>query len=272
MINSELNIAIDLTPILNTVTLKKRDIQDLQRNVLWEVSQAIIYNWREEAHRSLKGSRSAYINGIQQPDIQDNISIIELIGSLANMLESGASPFDMKVGFAKSDKRTIKEKGGWFLTVPFRWSTPDALGENEAFSFKMNKEVYGIVKDYTASQSGVNKKVIYGKRLSENELPKHLQGTLTRKEIKNDEGNVLYGSYKHKSNIFAGMTKMQKTYEKATQSQYVTFRRVSDLSDPLSWIHPGFVAKNFADKAVSQTDVNAVVDNTANQFLQSIGF
>ena len=50
----------------------------------------------------------------------------------------------------------------------------------------------------------------------------------------------------------------------------MTFRRVSDKSDPNSWIHPGFDARKFMDKALDQTQIPQVVDMVLDNFLSQL--
>lgn len=266
------DITFDISSISNMFNFNKTQIKDFVNNVLVDISDAVIYQWREEAHNSLGSTRNQYIRGIQEPKISNNRSVIILIGGLPNMIESGAPAFDLKQGFRKSLKKKIKVGGGWYLTIPFRWSSSDALGENEAFSNKMPVEVYKEASSLKASLLTGENKVKYSKGLNVKNLSNNFQSIKTRAEIKDSEGNIVYGAYKHKSSIYQGITKFQNTYEKATQNTYFSFRRVSDNSDPLSWIHPGFVAKNLAEKAISKLDIDNVINNSANIFVESLGY
>mgnify|MGYP001581022848 FL=1 len=131
--------------------------------------------------------------------------------------------------------------------------------------------VYEEAKQLDESvESGDGSKIVYGGSLDKRDLAKVYQGFGTRKAIVGDDKKVLYGAYQHKSNIYEGMVKIQKTYEKATQSKYMTFRRVSDLSDPMAWIHPGFNAKNFAESAINQTDFDFIAEQVVNNFINNI--
>ena len=46
----------------------------------------------------------------------------------------------------------------------------------------------------------------------------------------------------HKTDLYAGMQKTSKTYRKATQSSYQTFRTISE-ANPVGWIHPGITGR-----------------------------
>ncbi len=273
MISMDPNITIDIGAISNILGgLSSTSISSLTNLLLTEVSNALVYNWRQEADGTLNSTRNLYKNGIQKPEINATTAVIELIGRLANMIESGAPAFDMKPGFQNSPKIKQKKNGGWYLTIPFRQAAATSLGENEAFSNIMPRQVYNIAKDLKATVSRPNGTVIYGGSLSKDSLPKKFQKPSTREAITDtDNGKVLYGAYQHKSSIYAGIVKTKKLYQKASQSQYFSFRRVSDASDPLSWIHPGFIAANLSDKAIDSTDVDTIVDNAANRFAESMG-
>ena len=49
----------------------------------------------------------------------------------------------------------------------------------------------------------------------------------------------------HKTDLFAGMQRTSKKYQVATQSQYSTFRTISE-ANPTGWIHPGIQARGLA--------------------------
>jgi hypothetical protein len=258
--SSELKISIDMSELAQGFKVMKSQIPNMTTAVLNDVALAVHTNWREEAQRSLHGTRSSYLNGLQMPVINGNTATIILIGTVPNMIESGATAFDMKIGFKRSSKVVMKKDGkGWYFTIPFRWSTAGALGENEAFSGQMPKSVNDIAQKLKGKQ-----------QIKENQLPKSLQGVRqTRSKIKTE--TKVYGAYVHKSNIYSGITRKVAAYGKVTQAKYMSFRRVSDLSDPNAFIHPGFVAKNLAEKALNSINIQDVATISADSFLTSIG-
>jgi hypothetical protein len=58
----------------------------------------------------------------------------------------------------------------------------------------------------------------------------------------------------HSSSLYEGMIREEKTYSKATQSQYMTFRMITEnplsQTDPRKWQHPGIKAKRLAVKTM----------------------
>ena len=261
--NKQLNINFDLSEIVRDYSISDNEVNNLMEAVLTDVSFRIISEWRGLANDGLRTSRSEYVRGIQLPEIQGNTSTISLIGTLPNMLEQGASPFDMKEGFRNSSRVKFSKDGkSWYMSIPFRWGTPGTV----SFANVMEPEVYDLMLGKEAFNRDAGQK---GETLKESELPLGLQGRLTRSKIV--FGEKVYGAYKHKSNIRDAMRREQKTYERATQSQYVTFRRVSSNSDPLSWIHKGLAARNFADQAVNSFSIDDSVAVSVDNFITGMG-
>ena len=178
--------------------------------------------WQSEAQAKLNSTRPLYLmgldfNSIVYPYGGDSYSgAVELHGKFPNMLETGFSAFDMKTGFSKSSKVTKTKSGGWYLTIPIRHSTPNSF----MYGSPMTTDIYKQAK-----------KLKNGESLSVNGGQK-----------------TSWKGYTHKSNINDGLTRIVKSYGKTKQSQYFTFRRVSNNSDPSSWYHPGYVGVKLAEQ------------------------
>lgn len=203
----EANLSQDLTPIFNATV-----IHAINTTLL-----LVRDKWQQEAQKKLNSTRTDYLLGlsfdaIQYPYNNNPFSgAVVLQGKFPNMLETGFSAFDMKTGFSKSPKR-LSSSTGWYLTIPFRHSTPGSF----MYGKPMPVDIYAEAK----------------------KLP-------NKGRLNNSKGEVLtsWTGYKHKSNIYDKMTR----YKKGRGSTYVTFRRVSNNSDPLSWWHPGFTGVKIAD-------------------------
>lgn len=178
--------------------------------------------WQWKAQTTLHSTRPLYLQGlnfnsIKYPLGNDMFSgLISLQGKLPNMIESGTSAFDEKLGFSKSELKKVKPKGGWYMTIPMRHSTP---GSNGTFGNSMPKNIYKLASKLKDGDS------------------------LTADEVANlgYTKGISWNGYQHKSFKYEGLTRIVKSYSgKTKQSTYVTFRRVSDKSDPKSWWHPGF--------------------------------
>ena len=219
-------------------------LENALRNSVQTSLSIIRDRWQREAQNRLKATRTDYLlgldfNSIVYPlDSDGFIGSVELNGKLPNMIESGFSSFDMKIGFGKSSRVKKTKDGGWYLTIPFRHSIPNSNG---SFGAPMPKDIYKVAK-----------KLAPGSKMS----------------VKGNLGKSWTG-YQHKSNIYDGLQRIVKSYNKATQSQYYTFRRVSNNSDPMSWHHPGYVGAKIAESIMPfarQTFVDALVHNLSAIF------
>lgn len=192
-----------------------------------KLTSELTYNdWVSKAQDSLNSRRQSYISAIKKfyPYNNDDLqAVIKLDTSFSRMIEEGSPPFDMKRGFVNSTKKTTTSKG-WYLTIPIRHGTPETF----QYGSPMPKEVYTLAKKLNA-----------GQKLS-------ITGNL----------GTSFTGYNHKNNIYDGMRKVIHSYKNSAQSQYVTFRRVSNNSDPSSWYHPGFKPISLIPKVASNVQSN----------------
>lgn len=189
-----------------------------------QTSLAVIKDkWQRKAQQKLSSTRMQYLMGLDFKDSvqfpyngNSNEGAVILKGKLPNMIEDGYAPFDMKDGFALSSKKKPTKSGGWELTIPIRHGTPKTF----EWGKPMEKEIYAQAKKL-----------------------KHL-GSLSIKD-----GQVTsWAGYQHKNNVYDGLTRVIKDYGGTKQSQYVTFRKVTDKSEPNSWMHPGYKGVHIADE------------------------
>ena len=251
-----MQISLDLSP-LKSISISSSSADDIASAVVRGVTLEIYRNWIAGAKQGLSKTRLQYTRGIQIVEEGPLKNSIVLIGTLNNMIEKGASAFDMKIGFSRSSK-AVKTDKGWYLTIPFRFATPGAIGESEVFSNVMPKEIYEAVRKASSNKSTLGGSVSKGIGLKN--VPKPYDQALFRSEFSSLQTKQTFDRYVHKTSIYAGMVRNEKTYEKATQGSYVTFRRASSKSDPMSWIHKGIVGKKFLESAVRSTDIRGVVD------------
>lgn len=259
-------IFIDLSDVANEFVLSEDEIKSLSRFVLASVSDSYVREWEKLIDDNLHSTRTEYKKGIFQEQTDDYSVVIGLTprqSQLAMMIEDGASSFDEKEGFKKSDKRVQKLKvdkkgvlvrdsegktqdGGWYLTIPFRWATADALGESGIFANKMPKPIEKLVK-------------VSKDPLKFDDLPASFQ----------KKGMNKTSSYNHKFTIYEGLQRVETGSGNEKRGGYMSFRRVSENSDTGSWVHPGFVASNFMERAFEQTDVMSTVDFAIDEFLSN---
>jgi hypothetical protein len=188
------------------------------------------------------------------------------------MLENGVGAFDMKQGMMKSAKVKYTKTGGWYMTIPFRFATSDAIGENESFSSVMPQEIYDLVKNFSPQKTQIGGNSKSAESLKSGDIPNQFIAPKSRNSVINETLNKTFDAYTHKSSIYEGMQKSSKTYEGGQGSSYNSFRRVSGNSDPMSWIHSGIQRYNLSQQAIENTDVDLIIDNTVDKLLSEMGF
>lgn len=152
---------------------------------------------------------------------------------IANDLENGKGPWDMKPMLLNGPKARISKKGIRYNIIPFRHGTSANYSPNSNAA-PMPRGIYQQARELKASVMAGNK-MTWGGKLPATSKP----------------GQNPTTGYQHKNDIHEGMVRIEKTYGKTTQSKYMTFRIVSEKSDPKSWWHPGYEAHHIA-KGVSE--------------------
>jgi len=240
-------ILIDLSGVIDEFILTEQETKDLSRYVLSNISDEYMRHWENNIDNSLKSTRSEYKRAIftDQPDDYSMVfGMTPTKSKLGMMLEEGASDFDIKEGFKKSSKKKQKKDGGWYLTVPFRHATSEAVAESAIFSSKMPKEIEKLVKTID-------------RPLKLTDLPEGYR-----------ERRVSRAGYSHKAAIYEGLHRRDiSSSEKENRGGYFTFRRVSDKSESNSWKHPGFEPLNLMEKSLIDTPIDRIVDRSIDQFL-----
>jgi hypothetical protein len=266
-----LNIQFDISDVVDEFQLTKEQTDSITTAACEAVTLEIYRNWRAAADRNLKSTREQYKSGLLIADAGRFAKTITLVGVLNNMLENGVSAFDMKLGFMKSSKIKFNKQGGWYLTVPFRIGAPGSLGESSVFSGVMPPEIQALMANKAPTLTTANK-IWNGESLKNSEIPSQYQAPSVRPSVTSETLNKTFDAYVHKSSIYAGMVRNQKTYQGATQNTYGTFRRVGANSDPNSWINSGIKQYNLSQEAIENTDVQLIVDNTVDKILSDFGF
>lgn len=151
---------------------------------------------------------------------------------IAKDLEDGKPKWDMKPMLLNGPKARVSKKGVKYNIIPFRHGTSANYAPNSNFP-TMPKDIYQQARELKASVKQGNA-MKWGGKLPATGKP----------------GQNPTTGYQHKHDIYEGMVRIEKTYAKATQSKYLTFRTVSSNSDPASWWHPGYEAHHIA-KGVS---------------------
>lgn len=270
-----IKFSIDLSQVSSLGSVNREQYQSISNAIVIRASDEVYNQIRREASRKLKSTRQEYLRNINSPVIKGSKGSITLTGMLPNMIEQGSSAFDMKKGFAKSRKIKRTKSGGWYLTIPFRHASAGAVGENSAFSSVMPKAVYNLARKLKPNKTAFGGRSSGGGTFGKAELKRTGHGIIrTRPEINSNGGGLSAkqkSAYKHKSSIYSGMRRNQKTYQTSTSGSYVTFRRVGSGSASNSWIHKGMKANNFMTKALKNLDVNSVTSAVVDEQLTQMG-
>lgn len=251
-----IQLQIQSTDLAQEFGLTQNDVDDMVEYVVEDVAHSFARQWQTEAKSSLFSSRNIYVNAIQAAKRGRDTSVVYLNPAawLPNALELGTTEFDMKHGFLASDKVKYDKNGNPFLTIPFRFATSNAIGENEAFAGVMPREIHRTVKK------------LDGKPLNIKDIPSkyHIPQSASLRRKMKSKGFEQLSKKVETTSIYEGMKK--------TSGGYVTFRRVSLNSQKESFIHPGFYARNLAEKALSAMDIPFNVDVAIDNFLSNAGF
>lgn len=154
---------------------------------------------------------------------------------IAGDIENGKAPWDMKPMLLNGPKARVSKSGVKYNIIPFRHGIPSA-NSNSHYQ-RMPKEIYKEVKGLKVGQKISSKNLA----LRSHVLNMNLQtGQALSEPVR----------YTHKASIHEGMTKVKDNSGKSKGNMYLTFRRVSENSDPQSWWHPGYRPHNITGAVV----------------------
>lgn len=247
-------ISIDISPILDTYAAIADRSEEFSSIVLDAMVDTYMFEWQNMVNSELHQTRNKYNNCMDVEQVDSHTAIMKLLpdeSGLPLMIEDGASQFDEKEGFKKSSKIHEKEDGGWYLTIPLRHATSQAIGESMVFASKMPMVVQKVAEKVAPAA------------VAAQDLPQEYQ----RLGINKTSG------YIHKNPIYEGLHKRKiSSTQKENRSGYFTFRRVSDQSEDGSWQHPGFEAKKFMDRAAQslESSMGKVLNDVTDEYLDKL--
>jgi len=250
-----LKFQIDIADTISEFSLQRSEAESLSSYIIDRVCDEYMARWYKLIDEGLHSTRDEYKKAIylERPDpCSAIIGMTARESKIAMMIETGAISFDEKIGFEGSEKKHMKAKGnGWFLTIPFRHASSEAIMEMEAPN--SGASIIDLMKS--------------GATIGTEQLPEGFAEAQTHQMTLNT-GSII--TYKHKAPIYAGMHRRDiSSTTKEKRGGYFTFRRVSDKSDPESWMHPGFGAHMFMDKALNSSKLGEAVDNAVQDWLDT---
>jgi hypothetical protein len=249
------------------ITVEVLNLENLiPLELVYALNEDSVLEVMQLARKQFHTTKAEYIGAIQEIEWRGkDTAVITLVGVLPNLLEHGMRTTDMHdtllgpnvpVAPRGQKGKHPRIEGGYFRAIPFRHYTPGAgahgaqMGKalenlmGPAYAQQIGKAIYGAAKKLDATYKDPYSKTHWGGRLD-------TAAVQSQKKI-----SIPKLKPYHHSDIYAGMVRIQQTYEKATQSQYKTFRTISvdGSGSPLGsspWIRPGTTGANLA-KQVSE--------------------
>ncbi len=254
-IDKMLLVNIDLAPIVDEFRLLADQSKELSSKILKGLVDQYMFDWEKSVSDNLNQTKDEYLRAINVDFVDEFNAVIKLDGrqsELALKIEDGADPWDIKEDLKAGTKVKTSKEGNWYVDVPFRFATSEALGSSPVFSATMPKQIQNIVKK------------ISPKPLKQKDIPAQFAKPGSRKEIKKP---FTVPKYDHKVSVYEGLRRIETG---GRSGKYMSFRRVSDNSEDYSWIHPGLQARKFMDKTLQSLPVDDIVDNIVDNFLKNI--
>jgi hypothetical protein len=241
-------IKIDLSKMKGAMIAIAAGPNDVDR-LLRGVSAVVHQRWVSLAQQNLRTTARDYVAGIQPVEVKNRVARVVLVGVVPNLVENGMSAFDLRttlLGLGARNARTAKD-GSRYNTIPFGHGTPGSGGRN--VGRPMPQAIHTIAKKLAPTLSKPEGGTQWGGRIH----PGMRMSSAARAILSTKEKPWHWGS------TYLGMVRQQKTYAKATQNKYTTFRRISSNVRRAKehWLHPGIRARNFAQRV--QREVEPIV-------------
>lgn len=273
-----MQIKVDISPLIsNYANFGKSELEKIKNRSVRVVADEFANRWAAEAKNNLNKTRNTFINAISKGKIGNHSYRVYLNPDiwLANAIEEGASDFDMKKGFLRSPKAKVSKEGHKYIRIPFRFATPGSSGSSPAFSGVLPKDVFSQFKSQL-KRGNEGKQLLLKNISSRHQMPvknimrEHIQKTIIksqRKELQNIKKNLPDISKPNKdekmTSKFEGLTKKSIG---GGRSGYFAFRTVSEKSDEFAFLHPGFTARKFAEKALGKMNISSKIDEVIKYY------
>lgn len=263
-------MAIEIHNLENIIPAEVLDMLPaaVLHELLADLADAARSEWIRLAQSRLQTSRGDYIRGIQPVQMGIGQATIALVGVVPHVVEDDMKAMDMRevllgshVPVGSPGKKQA-EDGGFYRSIPYRHGTP---GSGGAAGVPMGRAYTQIMAEADAKKLG--KKVYRAAKKLGAHTTDPYSGTRTAGD-RLQAGLAPKLRPDHATDIYAGMIREQKTYEKATQNQYVTFRTVAvgPLGEPrgtAKWVRGATSGQHLA------AEVNQFIGTIVNQTLDS---
>lgn len=245
-----INISTNAGNLGKSLEVIPDEINDLLQDEIQKAVRATLAYGENRAREKLHTSQADYLNGLDT-HTEGHTYYITLDGDFANAIEDGFPGYNMIQGLVNGPNSKVSKKGVRYNTVPLRIQpySKSAFSSSEA-----GKRQVGIRK---AALKLIKERGITKTQLNPNGTLKI--GYFDAKAGK-FKGQVAARLKNTGNKYLEGLTKIQYPYQKAIQSYYMTFRRVSENTSKDKWNHPGYPdgAKIFPEMA---DYLNREIDN-----------
>lgn len=199
------------------------------------------------ANERLHSSNQVYVDAVshvEYPYIRGKMpkhrvftaAVITLSGGFPVMIEMGWDGGSMKEGLLNGPKARTAKDGTRYNVIPFRHGTPGTTGKN----FKaMGSQFVKALGRHEAARLGER---VYAEA----------KALKPRERLRPRAGGTPILRSTHETDLYSSM-------EKIGSSQYMTWRTVSSMSHPDSWVHPGLAPAKFFDEAARHASAVAPI-------------
>lgn len=258
MADISFKLHFDLGSVLEISAVVNKAVFPLLNQAVRAVAQQTAADWQKAVYQAKlwSGEKDSYAKSITWTMTGDFKAVVEASYKLAEEIERGRPPRDLKKMLNTSLKVRRTTKGSRFLIIPFRHNTPG----NSASGNEMPDHVYQEAKGLTASsiigqgqrRSGEITTSVFGRGmrpLGENRQRRnpYLSSLATKAAMTVNKNQYSWGGKlapgslgpnpKGKVDRFAGMHRFEtSTPGGGKSSSYLTFRVMSEKSK--GWIVP----------------------------------
>lgn len=232
-------IKVDLSKMKGAMVAIAMGPNDVDR-LLRGVGAVVHQRWVALAQQNLHTTARDYVAGLQPVEVKNRVARVTLVGVMPNLVEQGMSAFDLRttlLGLGAKNAKVAKD-GSRYNTVPFGHGTPGSGGRN--VGRPMPQPIHTLAKKLAPTLSKPEGGTQWGGRIHHGMS----MSSAARAILNTKEKPWHWGS------TYLGMVKQQKTYAKATQNKYTTFRRISTNVRRAKehWLHPGIRARKLGER------------------------
>lgn len=261
------SVSLDLSGVLSLVEGAVQDMFPQLSQAIAMTAEHGANEWKGSVMKARlwSGEKAPYVESIQWQMTGPFSAEIWTEYALADEIETGRPARDLKKMLQTSKKTRTSSKGSKYLIIPFRHNTPGS----DALAQSMPSDVYAVAKKLTPSHvlAPGTKKAPTRLSASGHTVAQHSYQWGGRLPA----GMTPKLKPHHKTDIHAGMVKMNTSSGSQKSSAYLTFRIMSEKS--AGWVvpaRPGLrLAGNVADNIQPVLEAaigKAIAMNTSELF------